>query len=105
MSSNRCDVGATSCCAGKKTVLVLMSLLFMVAMSGVFGFLLALPVTILMFFFMPTVFGSFALALLCITSSFSLVFIFITVLSRMAHISLEGMNYVHQTFYYDFLKQ
>ena len=104
MSSSTCSVDGTGSCAGKKTVLVLMSLLFMVAMSYVYGFLLALPVTIFVFFFMPAVFGSFALALLCITFSFSLLFIAITVLSRMVHISLEGMNYLDRTFYYDFLK-
>lgn len=105
MSSSKCCVGGTGSCAGKRILLVLMSLLFMVAMSGVFGFLLALPVTLFVYLFLPSIFGSFALALLCVTSSFTLLFVVVAALSRMVHISLEGMNYVHQTFYYDFLKQ
>ena len=105
MSSSKCCVGGAGSCVGKRTVLVLMSLLFMVAMSGVYGFLFALPVTLFMYLFLPAVFGSFALALLCVSSSFTLLFIFITVVSRIVHISLEGMGYVHQTFYYDFLTQ
>lgn len=105
-SSNKvCTAGNRCCCGGKKSILILMSVLFMVAMSYLYGFLLALPVTIFMFFFIPTVFASFAQGLFCITLSFALLFLVITVLSRIAHLSLRGTGYLRQTFYYDFLNQ
>lgn len=104
-SNKGCAAGSKCCCGGKKAILILASLLFMVAISYIYGLLLAIPVTIFMFFFIPTVFASFAQGLFCITFSFALLFLLITVLSRMAQLSLGGSSYLRQTFYYDFLKE
>lgn len=107
MSSNKteCTGGNNCCCGTKKKTLVAMSCLFMVAMSYVYGAILALPAAGIVAFFMPGVFESFAQGFLVLTFAFSLIFLSITALSRLFHASLEGGAYLRQTFYYDFLGQ
>lgn len=102
-SKTQCTGGNKCCCGTKKVTLVAMSCLFMVAMSYVYGALLALPAAGLVAFFMPGIFESFAQGFFCITLTFTLILLTITVLSRLCHISLEGGSYLRQTFYYDFI--
>lgn len=102
-SKKQCTSGNTCYCGTKKVALVAMSCLFMVAMSYIYGALLALPAVGIVVFFMPGIFESFAQGFFCITLSFTLILLTITVLSRLFHISLEGGDYLRKTFYYDFI--
>ena len=84
--------------------LVLMSCLFMISMSYVYGALLALPAATLVYCCMEGIFASFAQAYFCLTMTFTLMFIAITVLCRLSQLTLEG-SYLRNTFFYDFLEK
>ncbi|CAG35734.1 unknown protein [Desulfotalea psychrophila LSv54] len=103
MNSNQVRCGAG--CSGKRVSLFLLSCLFMVSMSSVYALMLAGPVSVFVFYAFPAVFPSYAQALLSTSLFFSLLFLFITVLSRLAQASLEGARYFRRTFYYEFICQ
>ncbi|MGL1932699.1 MAG: hypothetical protein OCC45_13220 [Desulfotalea sp.] len=89
------------CCAFKNSILVLLGCLFMVAMSYIYAALLALPLSFLVLYFVPDVFGSFGQAYFCVTMSFAILFIGITVLSRLAQLTLDDA-YLSETYFYEF---
>lgn len=104
MSQEKCTEQRGDC-AGKTGPLFLMSLVFMVAMSALYGGLLGAPVSIFIYLFMPEVFQSFGQALFTVCAVATVLFLSITILSRLVHVMLEGTSYLRDTFYYDFIKQ
>ena len=105
MNSNQVTCGDGCGCTGKRVSLFLLSCLFMVSMSSIYGLMLAVPVSAFVFYVIPGVFPSYAQALLCTGLSFGLLFLFITVSSRLAQASLEGTRYFRRTFYYEFISE
>lgn len=101
MSQKKCEQKED--CAGKTTLLIVSSLIFMVATSCVYGFFLGMPVSIFMSLVMPEVFSTFGKALICTSASISIVLLAITVVSRLVHIFLDGGSYIRNTFYYDYI--
>lgn len=104
MSQQKCTTQGGDC-AGKTGIFFLLSLVFMVAISAIYGGLLGVPISIFVYFFMPEVFQSFAQALFTVCAATTILFLSITVLSRLVHMMLEGTSYLRDTFYYDFIKR
>lgn len=104
MSQQKCTQQGGDC-AGKTGTLFLMSLVFMVAMSAIYGGLLGAPVSIFMYLFLPDIFQSFGQALFTVCGLAAILFLGITVLSRLVHVMLDGSSYLRDTFYYDFIQQ
>lgn len=103
MSQQKCTQQGGDCAS--TGTLFLMSLVFMVAMSALYGGLLGAPVSIFMYLFLPGIFASFGQALFTVCAVTAVLFLGITVLSRLVHVMLEGNSYLRDTFYYDFIKQ
>ncbi len=103
-ANGKCPVRMSCSYGFTKMVLLCMSFIFMISMSYIYGALLALPASTLVYYCMQGVFASFAQAYFCLTMTFALMFLGITVLSRLGQLTLEG-NYLRNTFYYDFLEQ
>lgn len=90
-------------CPCQKACLILLSIIFMVGAAFVLGALMAFPVTIYTYYFAPEIFSSVSQAYMCLTPTFALVFLGITVVCRLVHIGLEGSAYLKETFFYEFV--
>lgn len=102
MNQNKCAASSKRCPC-QKISLILLSIIFMVGAAFVLGALMAFPVTIYTYYFTPEIFSSISQAYMCLTPTFALVFLGITVVCRLAHIYLEGSAYLKETFFYDFV--
>ncbi len=91
-------------CPCQKASLILLSIIFMVGAAFVLGALMAFPVTVYTYYFAPEIFSSVSQAYMCLTPTFALIFLGITVVCRLAHINLEGSSYLNETFFYEFVK-
>lgn len=88
---------------GKKFLLVVLSVVFMVAMSYLYGMFLAFPVACYLLYAIPEVFASFGQAFLVMTFAFGLLFLIINGVSRFAQACLKNGHYLQDTFFYDFV--
>lgn len=104
MSQQKCG-GQGADCTGKTGMLFVLSLVFMVATSALYGGLLGAPASIFMYLFMPEMFESFGQALFTVCAAAAALLLAITVLSRLVHVMLEGSSYLRDTFYYEFIGQ
>lgn len=104
MSQKKCTKQGGDC-AGTTGTLFLLSLVFMVAMSALYGGLLGAPLSIFVYLFLPEVFQSFGQALFTVCAATTVLLLSITVLSRLVHVMLEGTSYLRDTFYYDFIEE
>lgn len=101
-SANQCNSGQC-CCSGSKWTLFFLSIIFSVSAAIVLGGLLAVPVTLYVGFLMPDVFGTYAQAFECLTPTFALFFFALTVICRLVHVSLKGVAYFKETYFYEYL--
>lgn len=99
---NKCATTSKGCPC-KKASLILLSIVFMVGSAFVLGAFMAIPVTIYTYYFTPEIFSSISQAYMCLTPTFALVFLGITVICRLAHIYLEGSAYLKETFFYELI--
>lgn len=102
-STNQCSTSSKCCCTGSKWAMFFLSLVFTVSAAVVVGGLLAFPTGLFVNFFMPEVFGSFAQAFRCLTPSYALVFLTLSLVCRLVHVSLKGGAYFKETYFYEYL--
>lgn len=101
-TTNQCASGKC-CCSGSKPLLFLISMVFTISSSFALGVTLAFPVALYTQIFTPDLFASYAEALLVLAPAFAIAFLGIALLTRLAHVSLEGKGYFKNTFFYEFL--
>lgn len=102
-STNQCASGDKCCCKGSKVLLFITSLLFTVSSSFALGVIMAFPVALYTRIFNPELFASYAEAFLFLAPAFAVAFIGIALLTRLAHVSLEGKGYFKNTFFYEYI--
>ncbi len=102
-TTNQCAADSKCCCSGSKPLLFLLSMVFTVSSSFALGVTMAFPVALYTRIFTPELFASYADAFLFLAPAFALAFLGIALLTRLAHVSLEGKGYFKNTFFYEFL--
>ncbi len=102
-TTKQCASDCKCCCSGSKPLLFLVSMVFTVSSSFILGVLMAFPVALYTRIFTPDLFASYASAFLFLAPAFAIAFLGIALLTRLAHISLEGKGYFKNTFFYEYL--